>query len=728
MKVKSENVEFGYELISALPYAYSLYEKGLLKETESGADTSCLYYFSPKHKENKNKRGWHNMRNAANLPNISIHKPSLDFKNFSPPPLKEQYKNDRFIFDKPIVCICNRINVEWGREVINYFDIPTLEKLFTDLKEKYHIVYFNIEGRPEHYDGVKPVNIGDYELCKKHCITNIHELLKENKDLSFNELQLMVMANAEYFITMNGGYSILCSYFGGTNVIYSKECKELKPTVNSFYRWYHKFGGSRIIHVDNYAELHKQVDCHLIKKLPTVNILIRTHNRPNYFSDCYKSIVRQTYPNINIITGYYSESADKYLIPYKVRPLKYDEFTGEIPLKEDSVNYGAPFGHNSYMNNFKSEIKDGYVIWLDDDDAFNDNTAVAQIVSKIKSENDLVLWRTKVGDRLIPSAKNFRSKPVVRDIAGTTFCCHSKHFNQHNFEPYRRADFRLISELYKKLTPKYIDKILTIPQNGRCNMGNGQDKKSEKEIAVLSVALPIWNSKEIAWLALEGLCRQKGVDFEWELIICEEKQNAFGQEEVVKYVERLKKVGCVRVLYVSLDFKITLPNKWRMIAEKISTSSKVFILQSADDFSEPNRLKNSYDLIVNKGHDWVQNKKTVMYNVKNGKTLLYNPNSYGYPTGLNMAVSTELLGKLQPSFILRGVDRWFINSAAPKKLLWLDNELDGGCHTFGLNNISLDNKKYFDVPRPPFYKTDVKIETILPKEILTKLQTLKTAK
>ena len=38
----------------------------------------------------------------------------------------------------------------------------------------------------------------------------------------------------------------------------------------------------------------------------------------------------------------------------------------------------------------------------------------------------------------------------------------------------------------------------------------------------LTVALPVYNSKKIAWMAIESLCSQINVDFNWELIVYEE--------------------------------------------------------------------------------------------------------------------------------------------------------------------------------------------------------------
>ena len=74
MKVDSENIEFGYELISVIPYAYYLHTKGKLTETRSGNDTESLYYFSPKHTINTNERAFGNIAKVQ-APNKWIHKP-----------------------------------------------------------------------------------------------------------------------------------------------------------------------------------------------------------------------------------------------------------------------------------------------------------------------------------------------------------------------------------------------------------------------------------------------------------------------------------------------------------------------------------------------------------------------------------------------------------------------------------------------------------------------------
>ena len=243
MIVDSKNIEFGYELISVLPYAYFLHKTGQLKKTISGNDTECLYYFSPDHEINPTERSWFNTP-KVNTPNITIHKNYLDTDQFLIPPYKEIYKN-KSKYKKEIVVICNRYNIEWSTKPINYFNLSTLEKLFNLLQDKYQIVYINVEGRPELYDNAPPITLGDFKLLNKYPkVINFHSMVNG----SFNESQLKLFANCTKYITMNGGHAILSAYFGGENIVMSKhgkpEAKEIHKNINSFFenteRYYYK--------------------------------------------------------------------------------------------------------------------------------------------------------------------------------------------------------------------------------------------------------------------------------------------------------------------------------------------------------------------------------------------------------------------------------------------------------------------------------------------------------
>jgi len=466
MIVNSHNIEFGYELISTIPYANWLASKGILHKTISGNDTNCLYFFSPHHEINTQQRNYFNIK-KCDTPNIHIHNSELDTNKFLPPNYKKQYANKEYQFDKETIVICNRHNTEWATKPINFFDLPTLKALFELLQDNYQIVYINVEGRPELYDNAPPEPLGDFELLKQYPkVINIHDIKTK---YSFNELQLRIFANCSKFITMNGGHAILASYFGGENFIMSKygdpQASEIKEKVNSFYRWYDKFGGQRVIHVPNEKTLIERVKDSWIDCNPIVNVLVRTSSRPRFFDKCIKSILNQTYKNINIFVSIDQKNWD-YTVKYPIYPVfvkKQHEFTPPM----NSPEYGKTVPYNLYLNDLTAKVKEGLIVYLDDDDQYTHEKSIETFVNEYKNGSELIFWQVKIEDRIIPNDDNFGNAPYLFQLSGIGFAFDAKYKHLAVWTPYKRGDFRVADALHKAIEKKgYIKEILSEAQEG----------------------------------------------------------------------------------------------------------------------------------------------------------------------------------------------------------------------------------------------------------------------
>lgn len=260
LEIRSFNPEFGYELISVVPYAYYLHSMGEKIRVVSGYDMQPFYYFADEFILDESERSWYNVK-RMNTPNRNIHKPALDLTQFKSPPYKEKYKG---FYDYDIV-ICNRYNIEWSgvkelNRPINYFSEAFLFELFTKLKDK-KIAYFNIDrSNKKYFDNAPPIKLNDYEVVKQ--FKNVHhisDIAKISKD-SFNATQLKVMAGAKLFITMNGGYGIMSSFFGGKNIIYTNPVNvngKIYPSENQTndFNYYYLFGDSKIVNLHSYNDI-----------------------------------------------------------------------------------------------------------------------------------------------------------------------------------------------------------------------------------------------------------------------------------------------------------------------------------------------------------------------------------------------------------------------------------------------------------------------------------------
>jgi glycosyltransferase involved in cell wall biosynthesis len=644
MLVNSNCPEFGYELLSALPFAYNQYLKGNLTETISGFDTSCLYFFSPKHTETNCIRSWDNMKKLwnTNFPNINIHRSNLDWDLFTPPPLKEYYKDKSINFKKEKIIIFNRYNKEWGGPPINYLDLNTLDKLFSLLSDDYQVIYINLTKGDKYFDGAKPLVLNDESILKKHPkVLTIYDIIDQNPKLTYNETQLRLFANCTKFVSSNGGQLILSAYFGGENIIFSKKCRELEPNVNSFYRWYHKLGGGTFQHVNNYQDLIQLVTEKWVQKKPLINILIRTSGRPNYFKECINSIYSQTYKNWNVIVGVDEKVSKNYTQPEKCLMVEYDYSNYVYPEKPKNDEYGVGFKYNLYLNNLQKMVNDGYIIYLDDDDKLWDVNSLKRLVNVIKNENDLIFWRVKFPNRLVPSDNNFNKPPVLKDISGIGFAFHNKY--KIDWEPFKRGDYRVAKTLYAKIPNKiYLNEILTGLQR---TIEDGFGRRDDKTEYDLSIIIPTYNNIEYLDESLNSIINS-GKNHNIEILV-----GIDGCEKTLNHIKQKTYPDFVKFYYFSSN---NGPYIVKNTLSQIVNSDKILFFDS-DDITEKESiqklitLSRDYQVVRPKYVDFNLNRKTLGTNHGEGvfmidKKLFLDMNGF---EPWRVAADTEFMNRVR---------------------------------------------------------------------------------
>lgn len=200
-----------------------------------------------------------------------------------------------------------------------------------------------------------------------------------------------------------------------------------------------------------------------------INILIRTSNRPLYFGACLRSIESQTSKDYRIIVGNDSKEF-------------YHRFDVQYPMLKSNRRYlklargiqSLHFPINLYLNKLMAEVKEGWVMLLDDDDMFADKDAITKILCKCTTETTAVFWKVSVGDRVVPEKFG---RPVVKDISMIGFCFHSKYIPVLQFDEYKQTDYRVADRIYSILDVVYIDEILTKTQDSGDGFGKRKDKK-----------------------------------------------------------------------------------------------------------------------------------------------------------------------------------------------------------------------------------------------------------
>ena len=256
--------EFAPELQFVLPFAYWHYKNGTLKSTVSSRYTKEMYFFSPHHEEKYDTRTNEGNYNFE-MPRI-LYSQDYTMQKWEPVPLKEHYQNQVYIYDKPMIVVANRYNSEWGGPPISFFSLELLDFMFSHLKEHYTVIY----NRPRPQN-ITMDNSDIYELDEFSWIGRAHpevilmeDLFKENRTQArnFNHFQLQLYANADKFISIHGGTATLASYFGGTNLILSKQGPE--HHFQCFKKLYPQFSGATILHARTDEELKRFLLAHYV--------------------------------------------------------------------------------------------------------------------------------------------------------------------------------------------------------------------------------------------------------------------------------------------------------------------------------------------------------------------------------------------------------------------------------------------------------------------------------
>lgn len=250
----------------------------------------------------------------------------------------------------------------------------------------------------------------------------------------------------------------------------------------------------------------------------------------------------------------------------------------------------------------------------------------------------------------------------------------------------------------------------------------------------LSVAIPMFRAEYIGWLPLEGLIRQKNINFKWELVVIEELNNeTFGEKNIRAYEKKLKDVGCVRIRYRGLKKWIPLSNKWVDLARMCDINSKIFVPHAADNYSAPLRLSRHYEVFKNNVVHLHIPVKAIYYNISTGKTILHDTNMVNRKDDCAArAMTTDAVRRLPKIGKRAGVDGWLRVASRDligKGIFKVFYDKENGNWKYGLNtyglNIIMDRRKDFKNLKPPFRECPVDIKTTIPKKVLDRLKKCK---
>ena len=266
-KVIDFHGEFDQELRYVLPFAYWHHLNGTLSKTISSTNTKPFYFFSENHSEPYEKRVWQAGYGYYEVPNMT-HSPSFSFAKWARVPLKSHYKNEQFVFDKPILVIANKYNVEWDKPPINFLDIPALDRIVSACKPHYQIIYNRPLSSQIVVDNSEIMDLNEHAWLRTNhpevlLMNDLYEQHRPTVD-NFNHLQLLVYANCDRFISMHGGTAALASYFEGINIILSHTGGGMEHHFNEYDTIFPALSGATILHAKNKDEVFQYLNSYYV--------------------------------------------------------------------------------------------------------------------------------------------------------------------------------------------------------------------------------------------------------------------------------------------------------------------------------------------------------------------------------------------------------------------------------------------------------------------------------
>ena len=148
----------------------------------------------------------------------------------------------------------------------------------------------------------------------------------------------------------------------------------------------------KILIANNKLKFNSTLESSLLPKSNQVliNILTRTSNRPFYFAECRNSIVNQSYRNIRHIVSV----DDNYTYNYVKENglLNQDILHLERPTRMSTSH----MPYNLYMNSLIKEVKEGWIMFLDDDDILHDINSISTLVNNLPNIPSIMIFKTRV--------------------------------------------------------------------------------------------------------------------------------------------------------------------------------------------------------------------------------------------------------------------------------------------------------------------------------------------
>lgn len=242
------------------------------------------------------------------------------------------------------------------------------------------------------------------------------------------------------------------------------------------------------------AEKFSGLSSDMRKIKPIINLVLRTHDRPTYFRACIKSIIKQKYANL--VLWVIADTPGS--LDYVHRILMEEDISESLVcsiISIDPADVTEEFGdynklllagycrgqrdfkklpYDLYLNRVLKNIKDGWVMYVDDDKLLPTNI-LTRISKKLTRLDRVIIGQYEMKSRLLPTGEMWKKLPFTRahiDMSCVVF--HSSNKELAWLDGHAAGDWRMCNRLAGELNPIWMREPFTVADN------DGNFGKSER--------------------------------------------------------------------------------------------------------------------------------------------------------------------------------------------------------------------------------------------------------
>lgn len=212
--------EFGNEIATFIPFVCWLKQEGLLagRRVLSHGGMRPYYFFldDSEFAEKPGPRDWLHP-DLRDWPGCSTYtatrQPWLRMPDY-----RSHYRGQGRQFQRPLLFVQNKFNVEWWRGPINYLPLDLLDQLLAGAEGRFDVVYSRPRPLRSESGYVSDQNLyceyPDLPLVRSHRHVLLLEDWCEQEGLPYNQTKLETLAQSHFFVAVQGGGAHLMACFG----------------------------------------------------------------------------------------------------------------------------------------------------------------------------------------------------------------------------------------------------------------------------------------------------------------------------------------------------------------------------------------------------------------------------------------------------------------------------------------------------------------------------------